>query len=81
VGDGADVVVDERSRRDAVAAIAQQTDLVIVPGRPGGSPVHRDASALAALPVRCSVVVPTRPHAAAGLVTGSPTPVGSRRAA
>ncbi len=82
VGDGADVVIDARSRRDAVAAIAQATDLVIVPARPrGGSPVHRDAAAVAALPVGCSVLVPTRPHAGAGLVTGAPTLVGSRRAA
>jgi hypothetical protein len=80
VADGADVVVDDRSRRDAVAAIAQETDLVIVPARPGGSPVHRDAAALAALPIRCSVAVPTRPHTASGLVTGAPTLVGSRAA-
>ena len=81
VGDGADALVDARPRREAVAAVAQQSDLVIVPARPGGSPVHRDAAALAELPVRCSVAVPTRPHSASGLVTGSPTLVGSRRGA
>ena len=78
VGDGADVVVDTRSRRDAVAAIALGDDLVLVPPRPGASPLHRDAAAIAALPISCSVGVPARPHAGAALVTGAPTLVGSR---
>jgi hypothetical protein len=51
---------------------------VLMPARPGGSPLHRDAVAVASLPVGCSVGVPTRPHATAGLVTGTPTLVGSR---
>ena len=80
VGDGADVIVDPRSRRDAVAAIAREDDLVLVPARPGPSPLHRDVTAIAALPVGCSVGVPARPHAAAALVTGTPTLVGSRSA-
>jgi hypothetical protein len=76
--DDADVVVDTRSRRDAVAAVAREDDLVLMPARPGGSPLHRDAVAVASLPVGCSVGVPTRPHATASLVTGTPTLVGSR---
>jgi hypothetical protein len=43
--------------------------------------VHRDAAAIAALPIGCSVAVPTRPHTGAGLVTGTTTLVGSRRTA
>jgi len=43
--------------------------------------VVRDAGAIAALPVGCSVAVPTRPHTGAGLVTGTTTLVGSRRTA
>ena len=70
-----------RPRRDAVAAVAAASDLVLVPSRPGRSPLHRDAGAIAALPVGCSVAVPTRPHAGAGLVTGTTTLVGSRRTA
>ena len=76
--DGAEVVVDTRSRRDAVAAVAREDDLVLMPARPSGSPLHRDAVSVASLPVGCSVGVPTRPHATAGLVTGTPTLVGSR---
>jgi hypothetical protein len=78
---GAEVVQDARARRDAVAAIVGEHDLVLVPSRPGRSPVHRDAAAIAALPVGCSVAVPTRPHTGAGLVTGTTTLVGSRRTA
>jgi hypothetical protein len=78
VGDGADVVADARPRRVAVAAIATETDLVLVPARSGAAPLHRDAAAVAALPVGCSVAGPTRPHAASALVTGTPTLVGSR---
>ena len=78
---GAEVVEDPRPRRDAVAAIVVETDLVLVPSRPGRSPLHRDAAAIAALPVGCSVAVPTRPHVGAGLVTGTTTLVGSRRSA
>jgi hypothetical protein len=79
IDDDTEVVVDTRSRRDAVAAIARADDLVIMPARPGGSPLHRDAVAVASLPVGCSVCVPARPHSTAGLVTGMPTLVGSRR--
>jgi Kef-type K+ transport system membrane component KefB len=78
---GAEVVRDARSRRDAVAGIAAASDLVLIPSRPGLSPLHRDAAAIAALPVGCSVAVPTRPHTGAGLVTGTTTLVGSRRTA
>ncbi len=78
---GAEVVEDARPRRDAVAAVVGESDLVLVPSRPGRSPVHRDAAAIAGLPVGCSVAVPTRPRAGAGLVTGTTTLVGSRRTA
>jgi hypothetical protein len=80
VGDDAELVVDPRSRRDAMAAIARADDLVLMPSRPGGSPLHRDAVFVAALPVGCSVGVPARPHATTGLVTGAPTLVGRRAA-
>jgi Kef-type K+ transport system membrane component KefB len=79
VSDDAEVVVDGRSRAAAVAAIVREDDLVIVPSRPGQSPLPRDAASIAALPIACSVVVPTRPHAGASLVTGTTTLVGSRR--
>jgi len=78
---GAEVIEDARPRRDAVAAVVGENDLVLVPARPGRSPLHRDAGAIAALPVGCSVAVPTRPHTGAGLVTGTTTLVGSRRTA
>jgi Na+:H+ antiporter len=78
LGDDVEVVVDPRSRREAVAAVAREDDLVLIPARPGGSPLHRDAVAVASLPVGCSVAVATRPHATAGLVTGTPILVGSR---
>jgi len=80
VGDGADVVIDSSPRRDAVAAMALEDDLVLLPARPGASPLHRDAAALASLAVGFSVAVPARPHASAALVTGTPTLVGSRAA-
>lgn len=80
VGDDAELVVDPRPRRDAVAAIARADDLVLMPSRPGGSPLHRDAVFVAALPVGCSVGVPARPHATTGLVIGAPTLVGRRAA-
>jgi len=78
---GAEIVEDPRPRRDAVAAIVAESDLVLVPARPGRSPLHRDAAEIAALPVGCSVAVPMRPRAGAGLVTGTTTLVGSRRSA
>lgn len=81
VAGGAEVVADARSRREAVAAIVRGDDLVLVPSRPGRSPLHRDAGAIAALPVGCSVAVATRPHTGASLVTGTTTFVGSRRTA
>jgi Kef-type K+ transport system membrane component KefB len=74
----ADVVVDGRTRHEAIAAIAQEDDLVLMPARPSGPPFHRDAAAVAALSVGCSVGVPARPHATAALVTGTPTLVGQR---
>jgi hypothetical protein len=81
LGERGDVVRDSRSRREAVAAIVREDDLVLVPARPGRSPLHRDAAAIAALPVACTVAVPTRARAGAGLVTGTTTFVGSRRTA
>ena len=79
VSDDAELIVDGRSRDAAVAAIAREDDLVVLPARPGPSPLPRDAAAVAALPVGCTVVVPTRPHAGASVVTGTATLVGSRR--
>jgi hypothetical protein len=78
-GGDVDVMVDRRPRLEALAAVAREDDLVLVPGRQGRSPLHRDAAAVAAFPVSCSVAVSTRPHAGAGLVTGTTTLVGSRR--
>jgi hypothetical protein len=78
IGGGADVVVDGRSRREAVEAIARADDLVVMPTRPGGPPFHRDAVAVASLAVGCTVAVPARAHTAATLVTGTPVLVGSR---
>jgi hypothetical protein len=77
----ADFVRDSRSRREALAAFVRDDDLVLVPARPGRSPLHRDAAAAAELPVACTVAVPTRARAGAGLVTGTTTFVGSRRTA
>jgi Kef-type K+ transport system membrane component KefB len=81
LGERGDVVRDSRSRREALAALAREDDLILVPARPGRSPLHRDAAAAAALPVACTVAVPTRARAGAGLVTGTTTFVGSRRSA
>jgi Kef-type K+ transport system membrane component KefB len=78
VGEDTEAIVDGRSRREAVAAFAREDDLVLVPARSGGSPLHRDALALASLPVGCTVAVPARAHSATALVTGTPTLVGSR---
>jgi Na+:H+ antiporter len=78
---GAEVVEDSRPRQEAVAAMVAESDLVLVPSRPGRSPLHHDAAAIAALSTGCSVAVPARPHAGAGLVTGTATLVGSRRSA
>ncbi len=61
-----------------MAAIARPDDLVLMPSRPGGSPLPPDAAVVASLPVGCSVGVPARPHSTTGLVTGSST---ARRAA
>jgi Na+:H+ antiporter len=80
VGDDTELVVDSRPRRDAVAAIARADDLVLMPSRPGGSPLPPDAGVVASLPVGCSVGVPARPHSTTGLVTGTPTLVGRRAA-
>jgi Kef-type K+ transport system membrane component KefB len=80
VSDDAEVILDARSREHAVAAIAREDDFVLLPSRRGPSPLPRDAAAIAALPVACSVAVPTRPHAGSSLVTGTATLVGSRRA-
>jgi Kef-type K+ transport system membrane component KefB len=81
LGERGEVVRDQRPRREALAAIARDDDLVLVPARPGRSPLHRDAAAAAALPVACTVAVPTRARAGARLVTGTTTLVGSRRTA
>lgn len=78
LGEDTEVVVDHRPRRESVAAIVRERDLVLLPARAGASPVHRDAAALAALAAGCSVAVAARPHAAAGLVTGTSTLVGRR---
>jgi len=61
-----------------VAAIALEDDLVLVPARPGGSPVHRDALDIAALPVGCSVGRSGPPSRGGGVRDGTPTLVGSR---
>lgn len=81
VSDDAELVVDGRSRAAAVAAIAREGDVVVLPARSGPSPLPRDAATVAALPVACAVLVPTRPHAGASVVTGTATLVGSRRTA
>jgi hypothetical protein len=81
IGDRADVVRDSRSRRELLVSVARDDDIVIVPARPGRSPLHRDVAAAAELPVACCVAVPTRARAGAGLVTGTTTFVGSRRTA
>jgi Kef-type K+ transport system membrane component KefB len=81
LGERGDIVRDSRSRREALAAIARDDDLLLLPARPGRSPLHRDAAAAAALPVACTVAVATRARAGAGLVTGTTTFVGSRRTA
>lgn len=79
VSDDAEVILDARSRAHAVEAIAREDDLVLLPSRSGLTPLPRDATAIAGLPVACAVAVPTRPHAGASLVTGTATLVGSRR--
>ncbi len=79
VSDDAELVVDGRSRAAAVEAIVRDDDIVVFPARTGPSPLPGDAAAVAALPVGCTVVVPTRPHTAASVVTGTGTLVGSRR--
>jgi Kef-type K+ transport system membrane component KefB len=78
VGEDTEVLGDGRPRRDAVAAVARDDDLVLVPAQSAGTAFHRDAVAIASLEVGCTVAVATRPHAAAALVTGTPTLVGSR---
>jgi Kef-type K+ transport system membrane component KefB len=80
-GERGELIRDSRSRREALAALVRDDDLVLVPARPGRSPLHRDASSAAALAVACTVAVPTRARAGAGLVTGTTTFVGSRRTA
>ena len=81
LGERGDLIRDSRPRRDALAAFARDDDLVLVPARPGRSPLHRDAASAAELTVACTVAVPTRARAGAGLVTGTATLVGSRRTA
>ncbi len=78
VGDGAEFVADSRPRREAVAAVAREDDLVLMPARLGASPFHRDAAAAASLPVGCSVGVPVRPQATAGFVHATATMVAGR---
>jgi hypothetical protein len=48
------------------------------PARSRVAVLHPDAVAAASLPVGCTVAVPVRPHAAATLVGGTSTLVGSR---
>jgi len=74
----AEVVIDARSRRDALSAIVAADDLVLMPTRPGSSPFHRDAAGVASLPVGCSVGVPVRPRATAGFVHATATMVAGR---
>lgn len=81
VGDRAEFVRDARSRREALAAFVHDDDFVIVPARPGRSPLHRDVAAAAGLSAACTIAVPTRARAGAALVTGTTTFVGSRRTA
>jgi Kef-type K+ transport system membrane component KefB len=78
VDDDAEVVIDERSRPDAVAAIVTADDFVLMPARGGASPFHRDAAAVASLPVGCSVGVPVRPRSTAGFVHATATMVAGR---
>ena len=78
VSDGA--LANTRLRRDAVAAIARPDDLVLMPARPGVPGLRRDSVAVASLPVGCSVGVPTRPRATAGLATATPVLVDGRAA-
>ena len=78
VDDDAEVVIDTRPRRDALASILEADDLVIMPARLGASPFHRDAAAVASLPVGCSVGVPVRPRATAGFVHATATMVAGR---
>jgi hypothetical protein len=78
VDDDAEVVIDPRPRRDALASILEADDLVIMPARLGASPFHRDAAAVASLPVGCSVGVPVRPRATAGYVHATATMVAGR---
>lgn len=78
VDDDAEVVIDTRPRRDALASILEADDLVIMPARLGASPFHRDAAAVASLPVGCSVGVPVRPRATAGFGHATATMVAGR---
>lgn len=78
VDDDAEVVIDTRPRRDALASILEAGDLVIMPARLGASPFHRDAAAVASLPVGCSVGVPVRPRATVGFVHATATMVAGR---
>ncbi len=78
VDDDAEVVIDPRPRREALASILAADDLVLMPARLGASPFHRDAAAVASLPVGCSVGVPVRPRATAGFVHATATMVAGR---
>ena len=71
-------VVDPRPRREALASILEADDLVLMPARLGASPFHRDAAAVASLPVGCSVAVPVRPRATAGFVHATATMAAGR---
>lgn len=79
LGEGAEVVVDDRRLRDAVQLVARQDDLVIVPSQPGAMPLRRDALALADLSIGCMVAVPARARATVTLVTDTPMLVAGRR--
>jgi Kef-type K+ transport system membrane component KefB len=78
VDDDAEVVIDPRSRREALESILEADDLVLMPARLGASPFHRDAAAVASLPIGCSVGVPVRPRATAGFVHATATMVAGR---
>ena len=78
VDDDAEVVIDSRPRREVLASILEADDLVLMPARLGSSPFHRDAVAVASLPVGCSVGVPVRPRATASFVHATATMVAGR---
>lgn len=77
VHDEAQAIVDDRHLPDAVRAVAREGDLVIVPSRPGVTPLHRDALALAGL--ECSIAVPARAGSTLAFVRATPAGVVGTR--